>query len=53
MSQWTHVNASIRFDGIMGMGQPTEKDLGQICKWEDEDTSHWDTSKLPCGSRFI
>lgn len=50
MSQWTHVNASIRFDGIMGMGQPTEKDLGKICKWGDEDTSHWDTSKLPCGS---
>ena len=50
MSQWTHVNASIRFDGIMGMGQPTEKDLGQMCKWEDEDTSHWETSKLPCGS---
>lgn len=50
MSQWTHVNASIRFDGIMGMGQPSKKDLGQICKWGDDDTSHWETSKLPCGS---
>lgn len=50
MSQWTHVNASIRFDGILGTGQPTKKDLGQMCKWEDKDTSHWETSKLPCGS---
>ncbi len=50
MSQWTHVNASIRFDGLMGMGLPTESDLGQMCKWGDEDTSHWETSKLPCGS---
>jgi len=50
MSQWTHVNASIRFDGIMGMGQPTKQDLGQMCKWEDDDTSHWENSKIPCGS---
>lgn len=50
MSQWTHVNASIRFDGLLGMGLPTEKELGRICRWEDEDTSHWDNSELPCGS---
>lgn len=50
MSQWTHINASIRFDGILGMGLPTEKELGRICRWEDEDTSHWDNPDLPCGS---
>jgi len=50
MSQWTHVNASIRFDGIMNMGLPTEKELGKVCRWEDEDTSHWDNADLPCGS---
>jgi len=50
MSQWTHVNASIRFDGILNTGLPTEKELGKICRWEDEDTSHWDHPDLPCGS---
>ena len=50
MSQWTHVNAAIRFDGVLGMGLPTQKELGKICKWEDEDTSHWDNPELPCGS---
>lgn len=48
MSQWTHVNASIRFDGILGMGQPTEKDLGQICRFGDE--QDWENSIIPCGS---
>lgn len=50
MSQWTHVNASIRFDSIMGLKAPTEKELGRICRWADEDTSHWDNPDLPCGS---
>lgn len=50
MSQWTHVNASIRFDSMLGFGQPTEKELGRICRWEDEDDSHWDNPDLPCGS---
>ena len=50
MSQWTHVNASIRFDSILGQGIITEKELGKMCKWEDKDTSHWEDSKLPCGS---
>lgn len=50
MSQWTHINASIRFDGIMNLGLPTEKELGKICRWEDEDTSHWENPDLPCGS---
>ncbi len=50
MSQWTHVNAAIRFDGLLGMGIPTIKDLGKICRWEDSDTSHWTNPELPCGS---
>ncbi len=51
MSQWTHVNASIRFDGIKGLTKElTEADLGKMCKWEDKDSSHWNSSKLPCGS---
>lgn len=50
MSQWTHVNASIRFDAILGQGLPDEIELGRMCKWEDEDTSHWDSSLIPCGS---
>lgn len=50
MSQWTHVNASIRFDGFLGTGLPTKQELGQICCWEDENTSHWDNPDLPCGS---
>jgi hypothetical protein len=48
MSQWTHVNASIRYDGIPALGIPiiTEKELGEISTWENdvEDTI------LPCGS---
>lgn len=50
MSQWTHVNASIRFDEINREDLPTEKELGKICRWEDEDFSHWGNSTLPCGS---
>jgi hypothetical protein len=34
----------------MGMGAPTDAELGEMCKWEDEDSSHWDTSIVPCGS---
>lgn len=50
MSQWTHVNASIRFDGLLGMGLPTKAELGEVCRYEDEDISSWDDSILPCGS---
>ena len=45
MSQWTHVNASIRFDGLLGMGLPTENDLDAICTYED-----WKDTDMPCGS---
>lgn len=50
MSQWTHVNASIRFDGMSEIELPSEKDLGRICRWDDEDWSHWENPDLPCGS---
>lgn len=50
MSQWTHVNASIRFDVMLGHGMPTKEELGKMCLWGDEDTSHWDNPDLPCGS---
>ena len=51
MSQWTHINASIRFDGIQGTELlPTEKELGKICRWGDKDDSHWENPDLPCGS---
>jgi len=50
MSQWTHVNASIRFDSIFSIGLPSKAKLGKMCKWEDEDDSHWEKSKLPCGN---
>ncbi len=50
MSQWTHVNASIRYDSILEHGAPTKEELGRICNWEDEDTSHWQDPDLPCGS---
>lgn len=50
MSQWTHVNAAIRFDGLTKKELPTEKELGNICRWEDEDISHWGNCNIPCGS---
>lgn len=50
MSQWTHVNASIRYDSLFGIGAPTEELLGQICRWGDDNDSHWTNPDLPCGS---
>lgn len=52
MSQWTHVNASIRVDGIPSIQGEliTPEELGQMCLWKDENTSHWDNSIIPCGS---
>ena len=49
MSQWTHVNASIRFDGFSFMKDTmiSEKDLGQIINYDYD--GEWDT-KLPLGS---
>lgn len=48
MSQWTHVNASIRFDGITSIDDTiiSEKDLGIIETWENDK----ETDFIPCGS---
>lgn len=46
MSQWSHVNAIIRFDSLMGIGAPTESELGEISTWEHP----VDGTTLPCGS---
>lgn len=48
MSQWTHINASIRFDGIIGFGT-AEPDLGITCSYEDEE-EQWNKCDVPCGS---
>lgn len=45
MSQWTHVNGSIRVDGIPGMMQ--KPNLGIIKTWED---GNFDDATVPCGS---
>lgn len=46
MSQWTHVNASIRIDGIPMLEEPiTKEELGPISTWENP----CDT-KIPTGS---
>ncbi len=47
MSQWTHVNASIRFDGVRGLTPPPE--LGWPCRWEDT-VEVMDACNVPCGS---
>ena len=48
MSQWTHVNASIRYDGIPNlMGDPiTESELGKPVTFFDD----FDDCILPCGT---
>lgn len=47
MSQWTHINASIRFDGIEELtGIISEKELGIISTWDNEK----ETDFMPCGS---
>lgn len=48
MSVWTHVNASIRFDGIRGITElPDEKAFGEIRRFEDRDV--WGPTILPLG----
>jgi len=48
MSQWTHINAAIRFDGIPGLGNAEPK-LGNTCNYESE-KDKWDACDVPCGS---
>ncbi len=47
MSQWTHVNASIRFDGMKGM--TPDPDPGHTVSF-DSPGQAWDECDVPCGS---
>ncbi len=47
MSQWTHVSAIIRFDGIKGT--TPDPILGHMVSFDDP-TEAWDTCDVPCGS---
>ena len=47
MSQWTHVNATIRFDGIPGM--TPDPDLGRTVEFDDPQEM-WNKCNVPCGS---
>lgn len=47
MSQWTHVNAMIRIDGIKDMSIPP--DLGCIVDF-DNNVGMWGACDIPCGS---
>ncbi len=49
MSVWTHVNASIRFDGLSSLGSSTKPDLGHTCDF-DSPEKIWDKCNVPCGS---
>ncbi|MCP3681274.1 MAG: hypothetical protein GY861_01160 [bacterium] len=51
MSQWTHVNGSIRIDAlrIIGMPQPNLKELFKTASFED-DSAVWDNCNVPIGS---
>ena len=48
MSQWTHVNCSIRYDMVPLPGAIDEltPDLGRTARYDDDDTS----CDVPCGS---
>ena len=48
MSIWTHVNASIRFDGIPALGT-TIANLGHTCQF-DSSEKIWGECNVPCGS---
>lgn len=47
MSQWTHVAAMIRFDGLQGLSKPP--DLGNIALYDDDEAT-WDECDVPKGS---
>lgn len=47
MSQWTHINASIRFDGIKGM--TLDPDLGKTVSYDDP-VGAWNACDVPRGS---
>lgn len=48
MSIWTHVAATIRFDGIRSLGMQ-KPNLGKTVDYESP-TEDWDKCDVPCGS---
>jgi len=58
MSQWTHVNGSIRLEGMIPFTQPASKEIviaeikehfGSMALWEDSEEA-WDKCTVPKGS---
>lgn len=53
MSVWTHVNGSIRIDGIPcfqpDIDEKIVKSLGKTCDYESNRAA-WDACSVPCGS---
>lgn len=49
MSQWTHINAVIRFDSLRAVGLPGLPNLGNTCTYES-DRKDWDDCNVPMGS---
>ena len=55
MSTWTHINGSIRIDGIPMLQQEiatkenVQKIIGNTCSFEDDEIV-WDKCTVPCGS---
>jgi len=50
MSQWTHINGSIRVDCVRGLQPiPNFKELFKTCDWAD-DEDIWDACNVPKGS---
>lgn len=50
MSQWTHVNGSIRVDCLRMMGDTLDfKNIFKTCDYNDDD-KQWDDCNVPCGS---
>jgi len=47
MSQWTHVNAAIRFDGLPGISK--QPNLGTTVDYKDAQEI-WEACDVPCGS---
>ena len=47
MSQWTHVNSSIRFDSLRILQD--KPDLGFAVSFEDDEPA-WEKCNIPCGS---
>ena len=55
MSTWTHINGSIRIDGIpsiqpeIATKEAVQKRIGNTCDFDSDEIS-WDKCTVPCGS---